>query len=181
MSYFSYFPKIAYDIRGAEDTIQLDLVTNILARILLKHRAWKIGGGSNEFLNAASYFVKYTIRDGDRPDTLAHQYYGDSDLHWLICYTNGINILNPLYDWPLTQYDLKKFITKKYGSANINAIHHYKDANGYQVDSTASGATSVTNWIYEEELNDSKRTISIMQQQYIGQVVDEFKRLMKTH
>ena len=57
MSYFSYFPKIAYDIRGAEDTIQLDLVTNILARILLKHRAWKIGGGTNEFLNAASYFV----------------------------------------------------------------------------------------------------------------------------
>ena len=102
-------------------------------------------------------------------------------MHWLICYTNGINILHPLYDWPMTQYDLKKFTEKKYGSANINAIHHYEDANGYQVDSTAAGATSVTNWIYEETLNDSERTISIMQKQYIGQVVDEFKRLMKIH
>ena len=181
MSYFNYFPKIGYDLRGAEDTIQLDKVTNILARVLLKHQAWKTVGSTKDFLDSAAYFVKYVIRDGDRPDTLAHQYYGDSELHWLICYTNGINLLHPLYDWPMTQYDLKKFIQKKYGNANINAIHHYKDANGYQVDSTAAGATSVTNWIYEELLNDSKRTISIMQKKYIGQVVDEFKRLMKTH
>ena len=181
MAYFTYFSKIAYDLRGVENDPQYDLVTNIFARILLKHRAWKMAGSRKDFLDSTAYFIKYIIRDGDRPDTLAHQYYDDSELHWLICYTNGINMLNPLYDWPLTQYDLKKFIVKKYGSANINAVHHYEDANNYQVDSTAAGATSVTNWIYEETRNDLKRTISIMQKQYIGQVVDEFKRLMKIH
>jgi hypothetical protein len=78
----------------------------------------------------------------------------------------------------MTTIDLNKFITKKYGSANIYATHHYEDANKYEVDSDASGATAVSNYIYEETLNDSKRTIRIMQPEFVNLVVDEFKRLL---
>ena len=92
----------------------------------------------------------------------------------------GVKLLNPYYDWPLTQYDLKKFVNKKYGSANINVIHHYNDPDGYEVDSDAAGATSVTNWIYEEESNDGKRPIRILQSSMALDVVEEFKSLMKT-
>ena len=179
MAYFKYFPKIAYDVRGVENQRQYDRVTNILARVLVKSHGWAdIDGSIREPLTGASYFVKHIIRDSERPDILAHKYYGDSELHWLFFYTNGSKLLNPYYDWPLTQYDLKKFVNKKY--ADINAIHHYKDADGYEVDSDAAGATSVTNWIYEEELNDSKRTIRVLQNSMVGSVVDEFKRLMST-
>ena len=79
----------------------------------------------------------------------------------------------------LTGPDLKKFVDKKYGVANINAIHHYEDADGYEVDSTAAGATSVTNYIHEETLNDAKRNLTIIRSEYVSNVVNEFKKLLK--
>jgi hypothetical protein len=39
----------------------------------------------------------------------------------------------------------------------------------------------VTNFVYEERLNDSKRTIRIMQREYIDLVINEFKKLMTLH
>ena len=45
-----------------------------------------------------------------------------------------------------SKFDLKKFVDKKYGVANINATHHYEDADGYQVDSTAPIADAITNF-----------------------------------
>jgi hypothetical protein len=72
---------------------------------------------------------------------------------------------------------LQKFVAKKYPD-NINGIHHYEDADGYEVDSDASGATAVTNFIYEETLNDSKRSINIIRGEYLPQVLEEFKTLI---
>ena len=85
---------------------------------------------------------------------------------------------NPYYDWPLTYFDLKKFVDKKYGVANINATHHYEDADKYEVDSTASGATAITNFIYEETLNDARRNIKIIRSEYVQQIVSEFKKII---
>ena len=179
MAYFKHFPKMYYDVRGSETVAQHDIVTNILARVLIKSHGWaNIDGSITETLIGAGYFQKYFIGDGDRPDTLAHQLYGDSELHWLLFYINGSRMINPFYDWPMTQYDLKKFANKKYD--NINAVHHYIDADGYEVDSDAAGAIPVINWIYEEELNDSKRPIRVLQESMVGLVVDEFKSLMNT-
>ena len=181
MAYFRYFPKTLYDIRGAENQRQEDYITNIIARVLVKCHGWKdVDGSGHEALIGACEFEKYLIRDGDRTDTLAHQFYGDSELHWLILYINGIRMMNPYYDWPLTYYDLKKFVNKKYGVDNRNATHHYEDEDGYQVDSTAPYAEAVTNFKYEEAKNDLKRPIRIVQFQYVDLIVDEFKRLMAT-
>ena len=179
MAYFNYFPKIAYDIRGVEGNEQYDYVTNLLTRVLVKCHGWAdVDGASHEALVGTCHFQKYLIRDGDRPDTLADQFYGNSDYHWIILYANGSKFLNPYYDWPMGNYDLNKFITKKYGVGNFSETHHYEDVNKYEVDSTASGATAVTNYLYEETLNDAKRTIRIMQPEFVGLVVDEFKRLV---
>tara|TARA_B100000029_G_C17517579_1_gene938688 strand:- start:272 stop:763 length:492 start_codon:yes stop_codon:yes gene_type:complete len=163
MAYFNYFPTVGYDVRGRKDKIKFDLVTNVLVRIRKKL----------EITNAA-IFEQYFIRDGDRADTLAYQFYDDSTLHWIIMYANYIT--NPYYDWPLTYYDLQKYITKKYD--NPNGIHHYEDDDKYEVDSNAPGATAITNSIYEEILNDEKRTINIIRPEYIPQIVSEFKKLM---
>jgi len=85
---------------------------------------------------------------------------------------------NPYYDWPLTYIDLKKFVIKKYGEANINSTHHYEDVDGYEVDSTASGATAITNFLYEETLNDAKRTINVIKSEYTQEIVSEFKKII---
>jgi hypothetical protein len=193
MAYFNYFPKIAYDVRGVENNEQYDGITNLLSRVLVKCHGWADEDGSaHEALVGICHYQKYLIRDGDRPDTLAHQFYDDSELHWLIMYANGLSISNPWYDWPLPHLTLSKFITKKYPD-NEYSTHHYEDTNGYMVDyqdqtgaveeiSTAAvGATAVTNFVYEERLNDSKRTIRVMERQYTDLVIDEFQRLMAIH
>jgi len=163
MAYFNYFPEIAYDVRGKKDNVRIDFVTNILVRARKKIE-----------ITNASLFEQYFIRDGDRADTIAHKIYDDSTLHWLIMYANYMT--NPYYDWPMTYFDLQKYIVKKYD--NPNGVHHYEDANKYEVDSNAPGATLVTNSVYEETLNDAKRTIDIIKPEYIQQIVKEFKQLL---
>ena len=163
MAYFNYFPIIGYDVRGKKDNLRIDTVTNILVRIRKKLEITNV-----------SIFEQYFIRDGDRADTLAYQFYNDSTLHWIIMYANYMT--NPYYDWPLTYYDLQKYIAKKY--ANPNGIHHYEDADKYEVDADAPGATIITNSIYEETLNDSKRAIDIIKPVFVEQVVREFKQLI---
>ena len=165
MAYFSYFPTIAYDVRGTKNDINIQFITNILTRVRKKL----------EIINLA-FFEQYFVREGDTPESLAHQVYGDSTLHWIIMYGNYMT--NPYYDWPLGYRDLQKFVNKKYGVANINNTHHYEDADKYEVDSTASGATAITNYIHEETLNDAKREINIIKPEYTQQIVTEFKKII---
>ena len=165
MAYFKYFPTIRYDVRGTKNSRSVQLVTDILKRVRKRL----------DIVNRA-YFEQYFVKDGDTPESLAHQVYGDSTLHWIILYGNYMT--NPYYDWPLTYIDLKKFVIKKYGEANINDTHHYEDADGYEVDSTASGATAVTNFVYEETLNDAKRTINVIKSEYTQEIVSEFKKII---
>ena len=96
----------------------------------------------------------------------------------MILYANGARMLNPYYDWPMTNFDLGKFVAKKYD--DINATHHYEDADGYEVDSDVANATVITNFKHEEVVNDAKRMIRIIQPRYVDLIVDEFKRLMAT-
>ena len=181
MAYFRYFPKIAYDVRGVENEEQHDYVTNLLARVLIKCQGWKdVDDSPQDILVGISGFEQHIIVDGETPEILADRFYSDSELHWIILYGNGAALQNPYYDWPMTNYDLKKFVDKKYGVANINAVHHYEDADKYQVDSTAPIANAITNFKHEETVNDAKRIIRIIQPRYIDLVVDEFKRLMAT-
>ena len=160
MAYFEYFPQILYDVRGEKNNLRTQDITNVLVRIRKKLNV----------INSA-FFEQYFINDGDRADTLAHQFYGDSTLHWVIMYANYMT--NPYYDWPLPYFDLQKFVAKKY--TDINGVHHYEDADGYEVDSDASGAKAITNFVYEETLNDEKRTINIIRAEYLQQVINEFK------
>jgi len=167
MAYFKYFNKINYDVRGVKNNVNVDVITNILERVRLKLN----------FIQSQAFFAQHFIIDGETPEFLAYKYYGNTELHWIILYSQQAT--NPYYDWPLTYFDLQKFVNKKYGVANINAIHHYEDADGYEVDSTASGATSVTNFIHEETLNDAKRNLTVIRSEYVSNVVNEFKKLLK--
>lgn len=164
MAYFNYFPTIGYDVRGEKNNRRIQNITNILIRVRKKL----------ELTNNA-FFEQYFITDGDRPDILAHQIYGDSELHWIILYANYMT--NPYYDWPLTYFDLQKYVTKKY--TNMNDVHHWEDVDGYWVDETASGATSVTNFVHEEILNDAKRSVNIIKVEFIEQIIKEFKKLVE--
>ena len=73
-----------------------------------------------------SAFYPYTIREGERPDTLSFLYYSKPDLEWLIFFAN--DIIDPYYDWYLTHEQLKAYVVKKYGSIAVaqTRTHHYE-------------------------------------------------------
>ena len=175
MAYFNHFPVIGYDVRGEKNNISIQFITNVLVRIRKKLE-----------VTNNSFFEQYFVIEGDRPDTLAHQIYGDSDLHWIILYANYMT--NPWYDWPLSNIDLQKFIAKKY--TEIDGVHHYENSKGDEVQEPgtpitpgvplvlAGNATIVTNFLYEEKLNDAKRPINIIKPEFVDQIIKEFKQLV---
>ena len=163
MAYFNYFPTIGYDVRGDKNNIRIQSITNLLTRTRKKLE-----------VTNNNFFDKYFVKDGDRPDILAHKFYGDSDLHWIILYANYMT--NPWYDWPMTYFDLQKYVAKKYD--DVNGIHHYIDEDGYEVDSTTANATAITNFVYEEAKNDESRSINIPKVIYTQQIINELKDIM---
>ena len=163
MAYFKYFNTINYDVHGVKNNMHLNRVTNILQRVRLKP----------EFIQHKLIFAQHFILDGETPEYLAHEFYGDSELHWIVLY--GQQCINPYYDWPLTYFILQKYTSKKYGAASINEVHHYEDADRYIVDSTASGAVPITNAYYEERLNDEKRLLNVIRPQDAMGMIKELK------
>lgn len=70
----------------------------------------------NEVVKSKSVlFYPYTVSEGERPDTIAGNYYGDPKYDWVVMLTN--DIVDPYYDWPLSNYDFYQFVSGKYGSA----------------------------------------------------------------
>jgi hypothetical protein len=167
MAYFRYFNQINYDVRGVKNNVNIDVITNLLQRVRLKLN----------FVKNQAFFAQHQIVDRETPEFLAYKYYGNTELHWVILYSHQAT--NPYYDWPLIYFDLKKFVIKKYGEANINDTHHYEDADGYEVDSDAPTATAITNFLHEETLNDAKRNLTLIRPEYVSNVVKEFKDLLK--
>ena len=115
MSYFRELPDILYQSNllhkvSSQEYVQ---IKNIFRRV--KIQDW--------IQDNVQFFNKYTIRDGERPDTMAERLYGTSERDWIIILTAGItNIRN---DWPLSNYDLYRYVEAKYGT-DLNAVHHYE-------------------------------------------------------
>ena len=61
-------------------------------------------------------YNNYEIQSGDRPDTVADKFYGDSNYAWLILLYNEID--DPIFGWPLFNIDFDNYIKGKYGSGD---------------------------------------------------------------
>ena len=117
MGYFRELPNIAYQSPLLHKNSSRDylLIKNIFRRTKLK-----------AFLqNKVSILDKFTIGDGDRPDTVAEQMYGDSSLDYIIVLVAGIT--NIIDEWPLQDYQVYDFALQKYGSEEkMNEIKYYE-------------------------------------------------------
>ena len=154
--YFNNLPTIEYGTKVAR---------NLITRPKIK-----------EFiLGNPNVIYDYVIKDGERPDIIANAYYGDSNFVWLIFLAN--NIVDPYYDWPLTQEQFKDFIIDKYGSVETakSTIKHYKhktkgtiitketyDLNATMLKIVASDYQSVDVYKFEDEANEAKRSIKLI-------------------
>ena len=179
MTYFGYFPLMAYDVKGTKN---FKLVPQILKRVKLRS-----GIRSGMFL-----FDKYDVKDGEKPEDVAFKWFDDAGLHWVILMTN--NITDRYYEWPMTQPQFQGYIEDKYGVDSIDGTHHYEitqtsgrttgqGAGDYsylvECNSDEAGASEVTNREYEQRIQDNNRQIRLLDRKYLGQFVEEFERLIQ--
>jgi hypothetical protein len=68
----------------------------------------------DEVFSSPYVFHPFELREGDRADTIADQYYDDAYLSWIVYFSN--RVVDPYYGWHLSYDDFQKFIVQKYGS-----------------------------------------------------------------
>ena len=171
MSYFEMFPKIFYDNKGDGN---YSVMTNLFSRV-------KLLDNTKENISDFDY---YNVKDGETPEMIAHRYYGDVNLHWTILVAN--DIIDYYDDWPMSTQRFEEFVKEKYD--NPGAIHHY-EINQTSGDTTVTidvgmntsdypSATAISNYQYEDKLQEKKRQIRLIGTRYIDDFVKEFERKM---
>ncbi|CAB5221158.1 baseplate wedge subunit [uncultured Caudovirales phage] len=180
MSYFANFPKIDYFNSESRNII---LKAAIIADVF----------------NKANVFYKYRIPEGYRPDNVAEEVYNNPTLDWVVFFSN--NVIDPYYEWPLSQRSFDEYMTKKYSKTLYelqSEIHHYKYTGiGGESDEdiarkswtmtptshAALGPTGTAGWTpvytydYESEINDEKRVISLLAPLYLPKIINELSKI----
>ena len=162
--YFKNFPQFLYEfnVGGTNKTsVVKDITRNIRFR--------------RDVLANIAVYDEYDIVDGETPEIIAEKIYGNPEYHWIIMLTN--DRYDYIEDFPLSEPELVKVISDKYPESEYD-IHHYVDANGFIVDSTASGAVSISNNDYERARNESKRRIKLISPSLINTVLQNYKDLL---
>ena len=175
--YFRSFEKGYYDLKGNGNE---KLVTDLMTRVKVREK----------IVDEASLYDKYEVPSGERPEDTAFKHFGSSQYHWIVLLTN--NITDAYYDWPMSDQTFETFIRDKY--SNPDGIHHYEVTTSsgkttgdgpddyshkIEVNSDASGAQSVSNREYEQRLQDSKRTINLLNPEYLTTFIEEFNTLVR--
>ena len=196
--YFRNIPDFEY-INRTEEGKNLTDFTKV-------KNLFKKGKFREDIYQELTTFEKYQIQGDDRPDNVAFELYGDATLDWVVLMTN--NILNIQTEWPMKQADFNEYLLEKYSSYDTlyTDIHHYesnevKDSQGiviYPKGVRVGSAQSVsyfdfykdlqidivnisrpvTNYQYEEKLNDDKRNIFILKPKYLNVIFDDLEELM---
>ena len=167
--YFNNFPTIKYDPTGNGYTTE---IKDILTRVAVKK--W--------LRNQIALFSLYDVPEGATPDQVAFYLYNDTEYHWVVLIFN--ETIDSYFGWPLGKQDLDRYVESKY--TDPSAVHHYEitQTSGdprkkIKVMSTVAGATAVSNYDYEADLNQTKRQIKVLQPQYLNQFVREFTDLVR--
>ena len=154
-----------------------------------------------------STFQKYQIKGDDRPDNVAEDFYQDSSLDWLVLTCNNIiNVQTewPMSQRDFDRFLLDKYGTY----ANLESTHHHETLEvknskgvvmlekGLEVESDfsfsyydwwlkeqktvapANLVTEVTNYQYEEKIEDAKRNIFLLKVRYLNLVTDDLEEIM---
>lgn len=172
--YFRKFPQVDYDVNG-------DGVTQKMIDITRRVRVLDA-----TLLNYVN-FDFYDVQGGERPEHIAANYYGDSTLYWIILFANDIK--DVYTDWPMTVNQFETFVASKYD--DVNGIHHYEAIQDsgdtkfkieYPNDPAQTipvDATPVTNYEYEEEIQNTKSRIRLIRPQYVSQIKTEFENKIR--
>lgn len=139
--YFRYFPEITYKGRQVKDITRR---VRFLEQVQTDPRV----------------FLPYTVKEGETADEIAYHYYGSANYTWLVFIAN--NIIDPYYDWPMTQAKLDAFVSDKYRS--LAEESEGTTLSDRQVLEWTQNATITDNITYYENLED--RTVRLSPDSY---------------
>ena len=166
---FSMFPRLLVNTITPNTAT---LVTDIFRRISL-----------NKFKSNVVLLQTITVPDGYTIEQVSDKFYGNPDYHWVIMTIN--EIVDARREWPMGNSDLLAYCKKKYGETGIYETHHYRTADAdkiivdYDAADLANGdIEEVTNIQYEEELNDSKREVKMLDPKYLAEFVSIYSSLI---
>ena len=194
-TYFQHVPDFDYVSRLPNSKLINDYVKtkNLFKRVKL----------SDEIFGDLTLFNKYTIKSQERPDSVAYKVYEDSNLDWLVMLSN--NMINLQTEWPMDQASYDNYLMNKYNSyENMYGVHHYEtiqvlDSNenvilpkGLEVpqdfsityfdngvEKIATNVTGeVSNLVYEDQVQEKKRSIYLLRSDYISLILNEIGQLM---
>ena len=191
MGYFRELPNLRYPsfLPGKTSSLDYVEVKNIFRRAKLR----------DDLQNNFTVFDKYEIPMGARPDTVAEDLYGSAQFDWVILTVAGI--LNVRNEWPLSDRDIYDYSFDKYGES-LNSVRFFetkeiKDTSGRLdlpkgkvVDSnftipkpgeptaTLNPVTGISNYEYEVRLNEEKRNIFVLREEYLQEFLSDMRDLM---
>ena len=193
-NYFSYFKNIKY-------ALSADKAANI-NYIDIKDYFHTMRLRDDIFAQDTMY-TEYVVKNGERPEQIAYEEYGDEKFYYIILQVN--NIVDYYNDWPMSEVEFDEYITKKYVTPEkANEIHHYETVEtfdsagnlvlkgGLVVSSDyihyyRDGAVTlsslpipVTNVTYERRINEDKAQIQLLDKKYIYDYEREIKKYAKS-
>ena len=191
MGYFRELPNLLYPSFLPNKNSSLDFIEikNLFRRAKLR----------DDLQNNFTVFEKYEIPMGLRPDTVAEELYGSDELDWVVLTVAGI--LNVRNEWPLSDRDLYEYSLDKYGES-LNSTRFFetketKDSNGRLIlpkgkvvdsnftipkpgepNATINPVVGISNYEYETRINDEKRNIFVLREEYLQQFLNDMRELM---
>ena len=171
MSYFNNFPTIMYDPTGDGSA---KLATNLMKRVRMRANMKK----------EVIMLDPYDVKENETPEIVSDKHHGSPYYHWIVMLLNDISDVN--HDWVKSTRQMQKYLLSKYTETQLTETHHYEisQTSGDTTikieveNSTYPSATTVTNYEYEVALNESKRKIDLLRNDYLGFFTEEFASLI---
>ena len=171
MSYFNQFSTMLYDPSGDGSA---KLCTNIMSRVRVRANMKK----------EIVMLDKYDVKENETPEIVADRHHGSPYYHWVVMLLNDIADVN--HDWVKSTRQLQKYLLTKYTETQLNETHHYEisqtsgdTTTKIEVENaTYPSASIITNYEYEVALNEEKRSIDLLRNEYLGYFTEEFSDLV---
>ena len=116
--YFKLLPDINYDVKPVSypfTSSDFVIAKNFFRRFEL----------DPDVYGYALYYNKYAVNEGERLDQVSRKAYGRSDYDWIIVLVN--NLINPTFDWPLSENALRKYCEGKYDDPYSEILYYETD------------------------------------------------------
>lgn len=116
--YFNLIPNIQYDVKP----IGYPFTKSDFVVAKNFFRRYKI---NPDFFSYSVYYDKYAILEGETPSIVSNKYYDTPFYDWVVILTN--NIINPLFNWPMSATALQRYCENKYGDPFATILHYETD------------------------------------------------------